>query len=128
MARHAKTYAGLAVAAVFIILEIAALSMLKSSSVLQDTWINRASHRVMAWGWGRLSNVRNYLSLQQQNQILAGRNYELFKELQHYKEMEKELVALSRLDSLGFRSRFNYIPAEITAMGTNSRHNYIILD
>lgn len=128
MARHGKFYAGLAVAAVFILLEIAAMSMLKRSSVLQDIWINRASHNVMAWTWGKVTVFRNYLSLQKDNQVLAGRNYELFKELQHYKEMERELKAMAKLDSIGFRSRFNYIPAEITAMGTNSRHNYIILD
>ena len=128
MARHEKLYAGLAVAAVFILLEIAAMSMLKRASVLQDVWINRASHNVMAWHWGRITKVRNFMNLEQQNQTLAGSNFELFRELQHYREMEKEMQAMSKLDSLGFRSRFRYIPAEITAMGTNTRHNYIILD
>ena len=128
MARNGKFYSGLAVAAVFILLEIAAMSMLKSSSALQDIWINRASHNAMAWSWGRVSKLQNYLSLQKENELLAGRNYELFKELQHYREMERELQTMAKLDSIGFRSRFNYIPAEITAMGTNSRHNYIILD
>lgn len=128
MARNGKFYAGMAVAAVFIILEIAAMSMLKRASVLQDIWINRASHNVMAWNWGQISKARNYLALEKQNQALAGRNFELFRELQHYREMERELQAMAKLDSLGFRSRFRYIQAEITAMGTNSRHNYIILD
>lgn len=128
MAQRGNFYAGLAIAAVFIVLEIAAMSMLKRASALQDIWINRFSHNVMAWTWGGVSNIRNYFSLKQQNDVLAGRNYELFKELQHYKEMEKTVIAISRLDSLGFRSRFNYIPAEVTAMGTNSRHNYIILN
>ncbi|MBR5904956.1 MAG: rod shape-determining protein MreC [Bacteroidales bacterium] len=128
MARNGKFYSGMAVAAVFILLEIAAMSMLKSSSALQDVWINRASHNAMAWSWGKVSRLQNYLSLQKENELLAGRNYELFKELQHYREMERELQTMAKLDSIGFRSRFNYIPAEITAMGTNSRHNYLILD
>ena len=128
MAQRGQFVAHLAVAAVFIILEIAAMSMLKRASVLQDIWINRASHGVMARTWGGVTRIKTYFSLKQQNDILAGRNYELFKELQHYKEMEKELQSMAKLDSLGFRSRFNYIPAEITAMGTNTRHNYIILD
>jgi len=128
MARNGKFYSGLAVAAVFILLEIAAMSMLKSSSALQDIWINRASHNAMAWSWGKISKLQNYLSLQKENELLAGRNYELFKELQHYREMEREMQTMAKLDSIGFRSMFNYIPAEITAMGTNSRHNYIILD
>lgn len=128
MARNGKFYSGLAVAAVFILLEIAAMSMLKSSSALQDIWINRASHNAMAWSWGKISKLQNYLSLQKENELLAGRNYELFKELQHYREMEREMQTMAKLDSIGLRSMFNYIPAEITAMGTNSRHNYIILD
>lgn len=128
MAQKGRFFSGLFTAAVFISLEIAAVSALKSSSVLQDIWINRFSHNVMAFSWGSINNVRGYFSLREQNEILAGRNYELFKELQHYKELEKESQAMAKLDSAGLPSRFNYIPAEITAMGTNSRHNYIILN
>lgn len=128
MARRGEYYVGLATAAVFIVLEIAALSMLRRSSELQDIWINRSSHRVMAATWGSVSRVQDYLDLKKQNEMLAGRNFELFKELQRYKEMENALTARSRLDSAQLPSRFRYIPAEITAMGTNTLHNYIILD
>ena len=128
MARHGTFYAGLATAAIFVLLEVAAMSMLKRSSALQDIWINRFTHNVMAVTWGGVNRVQDYFGLRRQNEILAGRNYELFKELQHYKEMEKALNAMSKLDSAGLPPRFNYIPAEVTAMGTNSRHNYIILD
>ena len=128
MARHGNFFAGLATAAIFVLLEVAAMSMLKRASALQDIWINRASHNVMAVTWGGLNKIHDYFGLREQNAILAGRNYELFKELQHYKEMEKALNAMSKLDSVSLPPRFNYIPAEVTAMGTNSRHNYIILD
>lgn len=104
------------------------MSMLKRSSVLQDIWINRASHNVMAWNWGHITKIRNYMALERQNQELAGRNFELFRELQYYRDMEREVQAMAKLDSIGFRSRFRFIQAEVTAMGTNSRHNYIILD
>ncbi|MBO4475102.1 MAG: rod shape-determining protein MreC [Bacteroidales bacterium] len=102
--------------------------MLHSSSTLQNIWINRASHNVMAAGWGAAGRVREYFTLRKQNDILAGRNFELFKELQHYKELERSMKAMAKLDSAGLPPRFNYIPAEITAMGTNTRHNYIIVD
>ena len=92
MARHGTFYAGLATAAIFVILEIAAMSMLKRSSPLQDIWINRFSHNVMAVTWGGVNRIQDYFGLREQNEILAGRNYELFKELQHYKEMEKALA------------------------------------
>ena len=128
MARGRKAYAGMLTAAIFILLEFAALSMLHSSSTLQNIWINRFSHNVMAVGWGNVERMRSYFGLREQNQILAGRNYELFKELQHYKELERSMKAMARLDSANLPPRFNYIPAEITAMGTNTRHNYIIVD
>ena len=128
MAKGGKFYGGLLTVAVFILLEFASVSLLRRSSTLQNIWINRLSHNVMAYTWGGLSQVQSYFSLREQNEILAGRNYELFKELQRYKEMEKSVQALAKLDSGSFQPRFNYIPAEVTAMGTNSRHNYIILD
>ncbi len=128
MARGGKFFAFFATVAVFILLEIAAVSLLKRSSTLQDIWINRFSHNVMAATWGGLTRIGSYFSLREQNDILAGRNYELFKELQRYKEMEKAVQAMAKLDSIDFQTRFNYVPAEVTAMGTNSRHNYIIID
>jgi len=128
MAKGRSVYAGIITAAIFILLEFAALSMLHSSSTLQNIWINRFSHNVMARNWGAVERIRGFFSLREQNEILAGRNYELFKEVQHYKELERSLKAMAKLDSAGLAPRFNYIPAEITAMGTNSRHNYIIID
>lgn len=128
MPKGRTVWTGIATAAIFILLEIAALSMLHSSSALQNIWLNRFSHNVMALTWGSVEKVKNYFGLREQNDILAGRNYELFKELQHYKELERTMTAMAKLDSANLPPRFNYIPAEITAMGTNSRHNYIIID
>ena len=128
MAEGRKRFGFVISAAVFLLLEIAAILMLSRTSSLQNIWINRFCHNVMAANWGTVERVRSYFSLREQNEILAGRNYELFKEVQHYKELERSLKAMAKLDSAGLAPRFNYIPAEITAMGTNSRHNYIILD
>ena len=116
MARGGKFFAFFATVAVFIFLEIAAVSLLKRSSTLQDIWINRFSHNVMAATWGGLTRIGSYFSLREQNDILAGRNYELFKELQRYKEMEKAVQAMAKLDSIDLQTR------------SNSRHNYIIID
>ena len=54
-------------AAIFILLEVAALAMLDRSSTLQDIWINRASHRVMAALWSSGESVRNYFRLEAAN-------------------------------------------------------------
>ena len=39
-------------AATFIVLEIAAVFMLAGSRSLQNVWLNRATHRVLAAVWG----------------------------------------------------------------------------
>lgn len=128
MQQNGTPKAGLAVAAVFIVLEIAALSMLKSSSVLQNIWLNRFSHNVMALTWGGVSRFKDYTSLRHQNDILAGRNFELYKELSRYQDEERHARSQALLDSVPGSRRFSFIPAEVTAMGTNTRHNYIILN
>ena len=123
-----KFAAGLATAAVFILLEIAALSALKRASVLQDIWINRFSHRVMALTWSGAGSLREYFGLRKQNELLVGRNFELYKELQYYKELDSRRRSADVLDSASLQSRFTYTAAEIVDMGTNSRHNFVILD
>ena len=82
MASRGRTSAPWINAAVFIVLEIAALSLLRSTSELQDIWISRAEHNVSAWTWGQLDKLHSYASLRSQNEMLAASNYELFKELQ----------------------------------------------
>ena len=57
-------------AAIFILLEVAAISMLHSSSVLQDIWLNRASHRVSGWLWGSGNRIAGYFQLNSRNKAL----------------------------------------------------------
>ena len=49
-------------AAIFIALEIAALSMLRNSGELQDIWISRVGHGVMKGLWGSGQKISNYFS------------------------------------------------------------------
>lgn len=114
-------------AAVFIILEIAALAMLKSSSTLQNIWINRFSHKTLAVLWGSGETVRNHFRLEKQNRELAEENFRLNEELKAYRaaadaETEKKSVVSDR--NWGFIS----IPATVIKISRNSSHNYIILN
>lgn len=114
-------------AAVFIILEIAALAMLKSSSTLQNIWINRFSHKTLAVLWGSGETVRNHFRLEKQNRELAEENFRLNEELKAYRaaadaETERNSVVSDR--NWGFIS----IPATVIKISRNSSHNYIILN
>ncbi|MBO4264262.1 MAG: rod shape-determining protein MreC [Bacteroidales bacterium] len=128
MARERKAWYVLLPLAVFILLEIASLSLLKRSSTLQNIWLNRLSHRVLAFTWGGSERVRNYFKLQQQNETLALQNAELLAELLAYKAREDSYNARLMMDSVRPGRRFRLIPATVTKISRNSAHNYIIID
>lgn len=128
MSRTQKTWTGIFTAAIFIAMEIAALTMLSRTSSLQNIWINRVSHRVMAVVWGSGEKVRGYFHLREQNETLSNENYELLRELMRYKNENEQLQAMTALTRAGFVHSFEYIPAVITKMGRNTQHNYIIID
>lgn len=114
-------------AAIFILLEIAALAMLSSSSTLQNIWINRASHRVMAFLWGGGEKVRNHFRVDQQNEELALENTHLMNELKRYKAEEEA----RNEDSNAYVQEsevFEFIPASIVKISRNTTHNYVIVN
>ena len=115
-------------AAIFILLEIAAVSMLSRSSVLQNIWLNRLSHRVMAATWGGSEKVRNYFSLEKSNEILAQQNFELAQKVRRYENILTERDRTAKIDSLGVRDEFVFTMARIVQMTTNTQHNYFVID
>lgn len=112
--------------AIFILLEIASLALLKRSSILQDIWINKASHFVMGRLWGIDETIHGHFSMMEQNEALAIENFRLRTELEHYKNLEKYHTEDSLMITFG--REFKYTPAEITKISRNSAHNYIILN
>ncbi|MGM9753503.1 MAG: rod shape-determining protein MreC [Candidatus Cryptobacteroides sp.] len=102
-------------AASFIILELAALALLNSSSKLQNIWFNRASHQLMGALWGRASNIGNYFRLTKINDSLARENARLGEELM-------------RLKADNAAAEFNSQQAKVVKFSYNSQRNYIVLD
>lgn len=113
-------------AAIFVLLEVAAIAMLHSSSVLQDIWLNRVSHRVSGWLWGSGNRIAGYFHLNSRNKLLQEENARLSEELRKYRELEKSEEYLSKAGTTD--DGFEYIFARIVKMGTNSQRNYIIVD
>lgn len=128
MAREQNVARKITCAAVFLLMEIAALSMLDHSGDIQHIWISRGSHKVMAKLWGGSENIRNYFSLKQQNEALAQENFELFEQLRKYQEKEDGERGAIITKSLAGSPKFIYIPADISKISRNKQHNYIILD
>ena len=114
-------------AATFILLEVAALALLRSGSTLQDIWINRASHRTMAFLWGSGETVRSQFQMDEFNQELQAENARLQERLRAYERMgveQEELDHMAARESEDYR----YTPATVVKMSRNRTHNYIILN
>ena len=126
MARSRSVGARILCAAVFILLETAAIVMLNHNNSVQRLWTMRLSHGFMAKTWGFTQKVRGYFSLAGQNEELALENHRLREMIREYEDAAKatdiSLQSVTRDDG------FVYTPAQIIKSGTNSQHNYLILD
>ncbi|MCQ2174305.1 MAG: rod shape-determining protein MreC [Bacteroidales bacterium] len=124
MPRGKSRYLNLLSAAIFIGLEFAALGLLSSSAPIQNIWLNRFSHRTMAFLWGGGEDLRGYIGLARRNEALERENEELSRMIREYSLRKFESEADSPEDLHGFR----FTPATIVKMSRNNQHNYIILD
>jgi len=100
--------------------------MLKSSSTLENIWINRTSHRVLGLLWGGGESIRNHFSLKEQNDNLARQNFILSQQLREYQARDTSFRPSS--GGANIVGGFRYIPASVVKMSRNSSHNYVILD
>lgn len=113
-------------AAIFIALEIAALSMLRNNAPLQNTWIAKGGQAVMGGLWGMSQDVGDYFSLRQANDSLALENFRLRLRVAQIEKFVSDTLRISDIPAttLGFK----YIPATISKISNNTQHNYIIID
>lgn len=111
-------------AAIFIVLEVAALNMLSNNGPLQGIWFSRGAQNFMGAIWGGSQNIKDYFSLRSTNDLLSQENEAL-----KMRVAELEAVALeSGRDSvMKFSDEFSFIPAEIVKISNNTQHNYIIV-
>lgn len=109
-------------AAVFILLEVAALSMLGHSGQIQSMWLARGFHGVNAKIWGSAEQLRHYFSLGKENDRLAQENFDLRTQLMRYGlEQEENLTG----DVVG---SYSYMLATIVRHSRGKQHNFYIID
>lgn len=116
-------------AAIFIIMEVAALNMLANNNAIQRLWFAQAAHRFMAKAWGASEEIKYYFSLKKQNEMLAAENFFLNEKLRFYSERLTEMAQSSLpLPESGNDGGFEYQNASIVKISNNKQHNYIIID
>lgn len=115
-------------AAIFILMEIAALGMLRNAGELQSIWLSKAAHGFSAKVWGGCENIRRYFMLRKENDKLAEENYLLSEQLRVYKALQDSTTAKALSDGLQPSQDFIYIPASILKISRNKQHNYFIIN
>lgn len=115
-------------AAIFFLLEIAALNMLINNGTLQQTWFAKGSHAFMAWVWGGADEIKNYFSLKKKNDQLALENVALRERVAKLEDIVNDSISLSRITSDGISRGYRYTPAVIKKISSNTQHNYLIID
>ena len=114
--------------AVFILLEIAALGMLRHGDSLQDLFISRAAHGFLGHFWGVSENIADYASLRTENRHLAE---EILRLTETITRLEEEAAAAAARDSADYttawRGKYEFIPAEVIKNSVNKQHNYLII-
>lgn len=115
-------------AAIFIVMEIAALNMLKLNGVTQNFLLSKQKHAIMGGLWRIDNTVSEYFSLKQENADLSLENLRLFKALR-LEESDKDRAKLDSMIRDHFSiDGFRYIPASVVKISRNKQHNYLILD
>ena len=127
MPQGQRTTSFLVCAAIFILMEVAALAMLHGSSTLQNIWLNRASHRTMAFLWGSGEALRSQFQLDRLNQELQAENARLQERLRAYERSDMEQEEIGRMAERE-SGAYRYTPATVVKMSRNRTHNYIILN
>jgi len=128
MHRNKKILSIISSAAIFILMEIAALNMISRNGELQKSWMASIGHSFMAGVWGVGDNIRDYFSLRSQNEALARENFDLNLEVARYRIAEEHNKNTENADTLPEGLNFTYTPARIVKMARNSQHNYFIID
>ena len=111
-------------AVIFIVLEMAALNMLRNNGPLQATWFSRGAQNFMGFVWGGSESIAQYFSLKKTNDELSQKNEALKLRIA---ELEAALGENGADDMGGFADGYTFLPAEIVKISNNTQHNYIIV-
>lgn len=114
-------------AAIFIILEIAALNMLSHNGQLQKLWISKMSHGIMANVSGKTQEIGHYFSLKKRNDALAQENFELRARLARLEAAAQDDICVATNGDFHIAGSYRYTPATISKISNRLQHNYMII-
>lgn len=127
MSRKGSLFYYISVAAIFILMEVAALGMLKYNGILQNNWISKGIHGFQSTVWGGTESITQYFRLKKTNEALAEENYQLLQELRKYEYLYRQQQTAGDFPECR-NDCYRYIPASITKISNSRQHNYLIVN
>jgi len=112
--------------AVFIILEVASLSVLYNYSVFQNMWMASFFHNTQAFLWGKVDSVRRFVTLKKENERLSAENAMLADKLADINSVLASGDIAWRM--YGARMHYDVLDANVVTSLRGSQHNYVIID
>lgn len=128
MASGKKIAGAILTAAIFIGMEVAAVSLLYHNGEVQNALISKSLQSFHAKVWGAGERVRYFFSLRSVNDSLARENFRLSASLAACREANESALQDSLAGTFAQVGRFRYMGASIVKLSRNKQHNYIILD
>lgn len=116
----------------FLLLQIACIVLLSSSSKTHETVFAGASNNITGYFNGHYSNLRNYFYLKETNAKLAAENTRLRNALRS-NFISPDTSIISRIDTsfkdtLGQFRKFTYLPANVIGNSYALQNNYLMLE
>lgn len=114
--------------AIFIVLEIAALGLLRRSSTGQEFFISKLSHDFIGTVWGWSQGIGDYFALKRINESLSQENFALQEALGKYEAVADSIREAGGRKDTYTAGRFRFRRASVVKNSNNKHHNFLILD
>ncbi len=113
---------------IFIFLECFALFLVFRKNIYHETLLAETSTTFTGFTNDKISAVTNFINLPETNKELQEENALLREKLVHLGIKDARTKKVTKIDSLGYKQTFSFIPAEIINNSIIKTQNYITID
>ena len=112
---------------VFILLEVAAFLLISYNNTYPRSSILSTSNQVIAWQNEKLSEVKSYFNLKEQNEILAIDNTYLRSQLSQIQQSIDDSIMRETMRLSNYTAP-SYLPAKVVQITTRNINNFITIN
>ena len=112
---------------VFILLEVAAFLLISYNNAYPRSSILSTANQVIAWQNKQISEIKNYFSLKEQNEILALENTDLRSQLSQIQQSIDDSVMRETMKLSNYTAP-TYLPAKVVQITTRNINNFLTIN